>query len=300
VGCVLYRDGVRRFALLPAALIVACVGVVSCLPSEAVAAGKATETKPATAGAPSAAQATDVKELYDQGTARYETFDYAGAIAAWTQVYAMLGASEEERRFKASVLYSLGLAHEFAYGQDHDLRHLHQSVQLLQKHLAEMRALYPESPEGASHLAEVEARVAAIEQRIAATATASVPQPTAVRVPVAPRKPTARDVLRRDPELGAQYRRGRNLITAGAVTMGVGGVIAITTLSLFVQDRFGLYRSYEIAMGTIAGAAVVTGAVLLGIGVPMKRAALRTAESRLTLLPVVGPQWTGISASAHF
>jgi len=279
------------------------------------------------AQAPAPSALSEAQAVYARGGASYETFDYEGAIAIWTQAYAMVGEGLEERQFKAGVLHAMGLAHELAYGQDHDIAHLHQGVALLQRYSAEYRSIYAVDANGEQHLAEVGARIVAMQQQLAAlTAPPAVatqpaiatqpvvaPQPVALQPQVAPPPPqmrpmTVRDVLRSNPELGAQYRRGKTMSVFGGIFVGVGGVLSIVALVSYFdkQNANGDYYYYdndyeeELAMGIVGGSLVLTGAVLLGIGIPTKRAAATAARAQIAVLPRLSPTQAGLGAVVRF
>lgn len=256
---------------------------------------------------------SEVRDLYERGKAKFDLFDYEGAVELWTLVYSKLGETAVERQIRNDVIYNIAMAQERAFELDHDVTHLRQAVALLRKYVDEYKTLYQATPEGRKEVAGVEARIAELDQRIA-EATGEAPPPTTATEfepsepseppppQTVPKRVQVREILRNDPEIAPKYKAGKNMVVAGAVTMGVGGVLLIsfvswrTTVALIDQP----VGTGEIVLASIAGGLIVTGAVLLGVGVPTRRKAIRAAESRVVWAPTFGPRGGGFTAGMRF
>lgn len=247
--------------------------------------GSVEPVAPALAAAPSPTDMGAVQATYAEGRAQFETFDYRGAIETWTRAYGQLGDTPHEREIKAVLLYNIAMAHQHAYAQDEDAAHIQQSIALLEKYLDEYKHLYEATDEHRRHVAEVEANLD--ELRGAPVPTSRVVVPVVV-----PAKVKVRALLREDPELSVRYRRGRSLVTGGAVLIAVGGSLLIATLQ-FVPD----YGPGDIdlpIMAGLSGTALAAGAAMLGAGIPIKRRAIREAQARVAFTPQFGPAHVGM------
>src|SRR5262245_19291174 len=49
----------------------------------------------------------DARKLYDRGRAKFETFDYLGAIELWTQAYEMLPDDDRYSEIRARLMFNL-------------------------------------------------------------------------------------------------------------------------------------------------------------------------------------------------
>jgi len=249
---------------------------------------------------------SEVRDLYEQGKAKFDTFDYAGAVEVWTRVYAKLGDSPREQQIRNDVVYNIAMAQEKAFDLDHDVAHLRQATQLLRKYVEDYKTLHQATPQGRQEVERVEARIAELDQKIAGSSGTpdTTPDPAIEPIPPPPPPPQnkqamVKDLLRNDPEIHRQYSAGRNMIVAGAVSVAIGGVLLISLVSLSSQYHSG-WRTPYIAVGSIGGALAVTGAVLIGIGVPTKNKAVRAARARVGAAPVFSRQFAGAAMTYRF
>jgi len=240
------------------------------------------------------------KSLYQQGQAKYETMDYVGAIDLWTQAYASLDASPEHRPIRNTLVYNIATAQEQAFELDHQIAHLRQARGLLERYKAEYVAMYEPSATVTTQLQEVEARIATLDQKIAAaeqdprTVTTATPEGTsspAVTAPPGPPTPKqiardvqvrSRDLLHHDPNLSPRYRSARALTTSGYVLIGVGAFMTVIGIPGAVLNSDG-YAPQRTAFSVVAGvgiSALITSAVLLAIGIPRKRAVVQDARNQ--------------------
>lgn len=244
----------------------------------------------------------EVKGLYDEGKARYETLDYEGAIDLWTRAYAKVPPSEANAAIRNNLVYNIATAQEKAFELDGDVTHLRQARGLLERYLEDHKALYGDSKEAKSETDKVETRIASLDRKIAAKQSqdsAAKPGPAA-SAPVRPpsRKQAIADEIRSDPVLYKRYKSGKGMIVGGSVSLGVGLVSAAIAGAAAVDARVGAAAG----VGAFALAAVVTGLVLIPIGAKRYKGAKREAEKRVpvTVVPLWGPQLTGVALGTRF
>jgi tetratricopeptide (TPR) repeat protein len=287
----------RKQRSIARSLLVGALSVALAVPSPVVAAQPAA----------SDVDMEDVKELYAQGRARFDTLDYQGAIDLWTKAFAQLPANEENRSIRNDLVYNIATAQEEAYKVDRDPTHLRQAIGLLRRYVDEYKALYKPTRQARAEVDKVKARIAELEARLAEAEAATQPAAT----PATPPDPRAEErrkaiavkqLLREDPELSRQYRSGTSMIAGGSVALGLGAISLVVMLA-YLMLRSAARVGDEITgegpddaaeKSATTGAAVsgglglgliVTGAVLLPIGVGRRRRAKREAQERVVLHP---------------
>jgi hypothetical protein len=250
----------------------------------------------------------EVKQLYTQGRARFDTLDYQGAIDLWTKAFGLLPANEDNRSIRNDLVYNIATAQEEAYKVDRDPAHLRQAIGLLERYVDEYKALYKPTPEARAEVEKVRARVAELEAKLAEAEAATTPAAT----PAAPPDPRAEEqrkaiavkqLLREDPEISQQYRSGTSMIAGGSVAFGLGAVsfvVMLAYLSLRAAARLdeditgedpeddAVYQratTGAAVSGVLSGLLIATGCVLLPIGVGRRKRAKQAARERVVLSP---------------
>ena len=120
-------------------------------------------------------------------------------------------------------------------------------------------------------------------------------------------KEAIRDVLRRDPEIGARYRQGRGMIIGGAISLGSAGG-SLLTAGLFALLANGLEntnpdddvedydggdeRAVAVGFAVTAGVLVAVGVPLVIIGARRRGDAVADARRRVSL--GMGPRGFGL------
>mgnify|MGYP007011841806 CR=1 FL=1 len=277
--------------------MVCALGLVSALAAAQPApAAAATALEPA--AQQDASELAEVRQLYEEGKAKFDTFDYVGAVDLWTKAYAKLEPIEGNREIRNNLVYNIATAQEKAYEINGDPVHLRQARALLQRYVDEYKQLYKPTPEGREEVTKVEARIQELDDRIAGAGTGGTVEPV---LPEENRPPTPRDlkreqdrkvkeILRDDPEIASEYRSGRGMVTGGAVMLAVGGTFALSALSLWgVTTSGGTGRNTVIAVASIGGAIAVGGAVLVGLGVPKRKRATQKARDKAAMMSARGP-----------
>ncbi|MCA9711452.1 MAG: hypothetical protein KDK70_36780 [Myxococcales bacterium] len=267
---------------------------------------------PATAEAPASAEPLDdAQRLYNLGRAKFETADYAAAIELWTEAYAIVPDTADGNQVKVLLIFNIATAREKAFDVDRDPAQLRQAKILLGNFEASIDAIYVEGDEAEAErhkvqqrIAEIDARLAAYEQeqRDGAGDDHDDHDDQGEPPPPASTEPTS---------------SGRGLIIGGAVAAGLGvGGLALMAAGLGMgakandisdlapddidgrRDRFDRGRTgnaLALAGGIAGGVLVVTGAVLLGLGVRKRQRGGRTA-----LVPTIVPQGSGLALRGRF
>ncbi|MFO0634202.1 MAG: hypothetical protein U0168_15250 [Nannocystaceae bacterium] len=258
------------------------------------AAASAAATPPAEGGSPagdagaSAVDLAEVKRVYGEGKAKYETKDYDGAIADWTHALGMLPETESNLEVRNDLVYNIATAQEKAFDIDQDVTRLRKAKALLQDFLKNYKLLYRPDERTIEEFKRVNDRIAQLDQRIAEAEKKNAPSLYGVENAEKKRRDAAMaQVLQSDPELAKQYRSGRSMIIGGSISLGVGGLLLLGALA-FVGSAED--RPLTISLAAVGGAAVVGGSVLLGVGVPRRRRAKETAAARVVFTPTLVPR----------
>jgi hypothetical protein len=309
-----YPAGVKRVAQRSRTMSCAItIAVALAMPSTAVARGleppstaaptaaPAAAAPAATAPAASDAAAVDmdqVKRIYADGKTKYDTHDYSGAIAAWTEALSMLPAVTENREIRNDLFYNIATAQEKAYDIDRDAAHLRSARALLVDFVDEYKRLYTPTEEAKAEVARVKERIAGLDNRIAEAERSNSGPSGVVNAEKKRRDGALHDVFAADPQLHRQYKSGRGMIIGGSVALGIGALSLIIAASAIAElnrhdGARGFDRGIAIGFGGVGIAGVVAGAVLLGVGVPKRKRALETARSRVVLAPTLGPMGRG-------
>jgi hypothetical protein len=127
----------------------------------------------------------EARALYDEGKARFDTFDYEGAADLWTKAYAKL--PEDSSGVRNAMVYNIATAQEKSYELDKDVQHLRQAVLLLEQYVKNYKVLFAKTPETKAEVDKAEARIAALKERIA---RAERGEDTTLPPPVGPTEPT--------------------------------------------------------------------------------------------------------------
>jgi tetratricopeptide (TPR) repeat protein len=147
------------------------------------------------------------EELYEQGRKAYRVGKFKEAVDAWEKSFA---ASDNPL-----LLYNISLAYRGLYGISGDIDDLKRARAVLENFLRVAEAdpaLQSEIGDAQTRIAEIDKELKEAEARAKAAAEKNVPPPK-----VGPSK----DEI-----------RGKRLRIAGAVTMGVGGVLVITGVAV--------------------------------------------------------------------
>ena len=222
---------------------------------------------------------------FRQGLAHYELFEYADAIQLWNEAYSLIPDDPDALEVRLKIVYNLAVAHKAAYALDLDVIHLRQAKLQLERYLtgyAELHGVDATTASGAADAREllrhVEEQLAELEREPDEETEPPVPPPD----PGPPSEPPpAVDDPGRPPTL-----------TAGIVLVSLGGAAGILSIGAAAsgqriesgidQTMPGAERASALANGRIAnqiavfsavaaGVLVVSGGVLLGVGLAKRR-----------------------------
>ncbi len=251
----------------------------------------------------------EVRRLYEEGRARFETMDYAGAVELWTKAYAMVEANEENREIRNNLAYNIAAAKEKQFELEGDVKYLKQARGLLQRYVDEYKALYKPTPEAREEIGKVEEKIAALDAKIAeaeksapAAAAPVVDDRAARREEARAKKAKYRELIAADPNYGA----AKGMIGGGAAMLGVGVATSIVGLAvagagggtavLGTTDadrqraqrlRIAGWVTFGLGLGLAGG-----GAALLGIGLTKRKKAVLENKKKaglVRLAPQVDP-----------
>jgi tetratricopeptide (TPR) repeat protein len=284
--------GHRCTAVLLAAAL-AGVGPSAVVPTAAAAAPKAAPTTaPAATSTSEPDPLADAQRLYDRGKAKFETADYADAIELWTEAYAIVPETSEGAQIKGLLLYNIATAREKQFDVSRDPAELRQATILLESFERSIPTLYGEGPEAEAERTKVQSKIAELEARLreheAQLAAAEGDDDADEDTTPPPPEPTP------PPDDGQQRRGARGLVIGGAVAAGLGvGGLGLMAAGLGMGarandisdlapddvdgrrarfDRGRTGNALAIAGGVAGGVLLLTGAVLLGLGLKRARA----------------------------
>lgn len=256
------------------------------------------------------AELRQAQELYDRGKVKFDTTHYDEAIDLWTQAYGILSDTPENAPIKAAIIFNLATAQERAFAIDKDVTHLRRALVLMEQYARSIPDLYDDGEEAEQETARIEERLAEVRAKLEeAEATGDVP-PETTPTDDPPRDPTPPQD--RPPPDG----KARAFVIAGATLTGVGvlglgvmaGGLAIGRASNDIsdldptdlearRDRFDRGRAGNVmayVSGALGGAALVTGAVLLGVGLKRRNA------SKTAVAPALAPGLAGMTLRGAF
>jgi tetratricopeptide (TPR) repeat protein len=246
--------------------------------------------------------------LYDEGKAKFDTTHYEDAIRLWTEAYGILSDTPENAPIKAAIIYNLSTAQERAFEIDKDVTHLRRAVVLMEQYAASIPDLFGEGEEAEAESQRIDERIADVRARIEEAEGADAPTVAPTEPAPRPAEPTTTDAPP-DPRARAFVIAGATLTAVGVVGLGImAGGLALGSNSNDLSDldpddldarreRFDRGRAGNVMAwvgGAIGGAALITGAVLLGVGLK-RRSASKTAAA-----PLLGPGVAGVSLRGSF
>lgn len=161
------------------------------------------------------ADLSKAKQLFDEGTARYDAADYAGAIEKFTLAMAELeGQNVEDFGIRGLLRFNIGRAHMRAFEIDQKSEHLRQAKSIFKRFIEDAEH-YPDQVDSAD-VEEAEAQLVEIDRLLAEGSPADEPEPGPGPEPVdaPPAKP-------RDP---AKLRASGIGLTAAGALLLAGGV----------------------------------------------------------------------------
>ncbi|MFV8749681.1 hypothetical protein ACNOYE_03905 [Nannocystaceae bacterium ST9] len=177
-------------------------------------------------------EAVDLSEatrLFDEGTARYDAADYAGAIEAFTLALSELrGQGVDDFRIRGLLMFNIGRTHMRAFEIDEKTEHVRQAKSIFTRFIAEAEQ-HPDQVE-ASDIDEAKAQLVEIELLLAGERE---PEPT----PVEP-----------EPERDRGEPEPKRLRASGIGLTAGGGALLATGIGLLAWGAsFGPHAEGQVA-----------------------------------------------------
>lgn len=245
----------------------------------------------------------EAKSLYAEGTGKYATADYEGAIELWTRAYTLVPSTVEYREIKADLMWDIATAREKSFDVDGEVSHLKQAEILLNNYLADLASIMADEDALATERKRVEERLEAIRAKMAEASGGPQPGPGA----------------NPEPRPAEELPSGRTLLIAGGVLAGVGVVglgvggagMAIGSGANDISeldpndidgrreqfDRGRLGNGLAIGGGIAGGVFLVTGVALLAVGAKREKARKGMA---LLPTPTFGRDQVGVGLAGRF
>jgi tetratricopeptide (TPR) repeat protein len=264
---------------------------------------------------PAPEQMEEAQILFRDGTVKYESADYNGAIENFTKALAIVTEQHGDDHTRLTLLYNIARAHEKAFTIDQDVTHLRQALALYERYLD-----FAQSTGNLGEELDVETKIAHLKKQLQihsqiernkgrVEGPQEIPPPPAVDTNVDWKKP-------RNTGIG---------LVAGGAAVTIGGVVLAVLGSQFEEsaqtqvdsladqgipmdhpawaegEEFvaSEKRRGAIFMGTGATVAVV-GAAGIGVGTYYLVKSKRLREGRVAALPALSPGFAGVQISGRF
>jgi hypothetical protein len=247
------------------------------------------------------ADLSEARRLFDEGTARYDAADFAGAIETFTLALSELrkqGVSDF--RIRGLLLFNIGRTHMRAYGIDEEVEHLRQAKTIFTSFIDEAER-HPEEVDAAD-IDEARNQLVEIDRLLADAKSVPEGKPKRERKPKQPRD-------RPEPKGDPQKLRASGIgLLAGGGALLVGGVGMLAWGAGYVPaaeakvaglDALGLppdspafaegeaFIDAERRKGTtwmaVGGVSVALGVVGVGIGIRQLVTAKRIKQNNRAL-----------------
>lgn len=310
-------SSLRRGLALGVCLALAGPTGLAAGPRVAVAAVLAPDDDPAVA---------EARTLYEEGKAKFDTFDYEGAVDLWTKAFAKL--PESEAAVRNAMVYNIATAQEKAYELDKDVQHLRQAVLLLEQYVKNYKVLYKRTDETKAEVDKAEARIATLKERIARAERGedtTAPPPTGTPPPGTPtgagfqtndgivwssgaNPPVDKELLNRNQRLATENEKTDHMLIASYVTLSIGGVFLVGGGgALYGGSRLRTDDDPDAGSGArgagygslaLGLASLAAGVTLLVIGFERRKKARNGTLVAGT--PVVAPGFAGASLRVRF
>jgi len=267
---------------------------------------------------PSPEQMVEAESLFRDGTVKYESSDYDGAIKSFTEALAIVGENHGADHTRLTLLYNIAKAHEKAFKIDQDVAHLRQAQELYKRYLE-----FTQTTGNLGDELDVESKLSHLEKqlRIHAQIDANRSQSEESAHTPLPPPPSTGDSdtdWNKPRKAGIGFVAGGSVLTVGGVVLAVvGGTLqgraegqvneladagipsdhpAWTEGAQYISQE---KRKGLILMG-VGGSVAVVGAVGVGLGSYYLVKAKKLREGRVVTLPALSPGYAGVQISGRF
>ena len=248
--------------------------------------------------APSDPAVEEAARLYEEGTLRYQTADYPGAVELFTEAFRQASSiDDEEQRERAMtlLLFNLAQAHVKAYEVDDDITHLRTARELLSRHI--------QNEQDAEDRADAERLLGQVDERLS-----ELDAPKRATEPAVPPDSQAQQAGKDEPGRANGFTISGSVVTALALpalaVMTAGLVMGSRAEQEFIDGPTAEDRNAADAKGRTGNVLAIAGGVgsaaLAGIGTALVVVGIRkrreSARARLT----PGPGFVGTGFSWRF
>jgi len=262
--------------------------------------------------------ATDLSEaeaLYNEGQVLYESADYNGAIAKFTEALGEAkNAGSQDFRVRGILLYNIGKAHIKAYEIDKDLSHLRQARSIYKQFIkdADIEAMFEQfNPEDVS---DARKELRALELRLEGLESTEKPEtlpppPAPIEAPVDWKKPRNTGIGLT--AVGSVALVGGVAVLAFGSTLAPGAESEVNKLANagvpqdhpawaegdnYIESETKRGRTLMAVGGTLAG----VGLVGAGVGIAYLVKAKKLKGGRVSPTVALMPTFSGIVVSGRF
>jgi hypothetical protein len=255
------------------------------------------------------------EDLYDRGSVSYSNLEYDTAIELWNEAIAKLPEGPESAVIRNTLVYNIARAQIAAYELDGDLVRLKKAKRLLERYVADYEAMFGEEADDAE-LAKVREQLVEVEELIteAETEPEPEPEPSPEPEPEPESQPSSEPGAQTDGrKLGPLTISGIAVATLGVAGLAVMGAgmglgekaetdaafadsLADETTREDLLYQGASFNTMAIVGGIAGGVLLVTGAVLIGVGVKKDK------DRRSAFVPVLDPntKYGGIAWHGRF
>jgi tetratricopeptide (TPR) repeat protein len=259
---------------------------------------------------------SEAEALYNEGQVLYQSADYNGAIAKFTEALGeATDAGSKNFNVRGLLLYNIGKAHIKAYEIDRDLSHLRQARTIYKQFIkdADIEAMFAEfNPQD---VADAQQELRALEMRLEGLENADKPErgippaPPPIEAPVDWKKP-------RNTGIGLTIA-GSAVLIGGVAILAAGSTLRPTAES-DVAKLAGMgvpldhpawaegdtYITQETKRGktlmAVGGSLAGVGLIGAGVGIAYLVKAKKLREGRVTPTVALSPTFSGIVVSGRF
>jgi len=266
---------------------------------------------------PSPQQLEEAQVLFRDGTVKYESADYNGAIKSFTEALGIMTEADGDESTRLTLLYNIAKAHEKAFKIDQDVQHLRQAQMLYERYFE-----FAQKTGNLGDELDIESKLAHLNTQLKIHSEIQENRDKAEGPPPPPPVTTLGADVDTDWEkprkTGIGFAVGGGVFTIGGVVLAVLGsqfegkaqtqVNGLTDQGVPMDHpawaEGNEFVASEKRRGTIfmaTGATVaVVGVAGLGVGTYYLVKSKRLREGRVAAVPALSPGFAGVQISGRF